>query len=261
MSGLRFASLGSGSGGNGLVAHAGASRLLLDCGFSLREVVFRLARLGLTPADIDGIIVTHEHDDHAGGVFALARSHGMPVWMSWGTAAALREADPLAENGVDLRLIHGGERFEIGDLDVLPFTVPHDAREPVQYVISDGRRRLGVLTDAGTSTPHIEQTLSGCDALVLEANHDAGLLAAGEYPDWLKARVGGPFGHLNNVDAGGILSAVAHSGLRHVVAAHLSKKNNTPELARAAFSAALGCTDEDVLVADQAGGFDWLECA
>lgn len=256
---LRFASLGSGSSGNGLIAEAGRSRLLLDCGFSARDTAARLARHGLEPGDLSGIIVTHEHDDHLGGVFGFARRHRIPVWITHGTLVAAREGKGGVDAGVEVNLVHGEERFAIGDLEVLPFTVPHDAREPVQYVISNGAWRLGVLTDAGCSTPHIEATLSTCHALVLEANHDIDMLWNGDYPQSLKSRVSGRLGHLDNAAAAGILSAVAHPGLRHVIAAHLSERNNRPELARAAFAAALGCAPDWVAVATQGEGFGWRD--
>ncbi len=256
---LRFASLGSGSAGNGLVAEAGRSRLLLDCGFSVRDTTARLARIGVEPDDLSGIIVTHEHDDHVGGVFGFARRHRIPVWMTHGTLAAARDGDAGADAGVEVNIVHGEERFAVGGLDVLPYTVPHDAREPVQYVISNGAWRLGVLTDAGCSTPHIEEVLSACHALVLEANHDLGMLRDGGYPASLKSRISGRLGHLDNASAAGILAAVAHPALRHVVAAHLSDSNNTPDLARAAFAAALGCEPGWIDVASQAQGFAWRE--
>lgn len=258
---LRFASLGSGSSGNGLVAEAGRSRLLLDCGFSVRDTTARLARIGLEPADLSGIIVTHEHDDHVGGVFGFARRHRVPVWMTHGTLTAARGADAGVQAGVEINRVRGGERFAIGDLEVLPYTVPHDAREPVQYVISNGAWRLGVLTDTGCSTPHIEAALSACQAIVLEANHDLGMLQNGDYPPALKARISGRLGHLDNGSAAALLGAIAHAGLRHVVAAHLSESNNTPEFARAAFAAALGCDPGWIGVASQAEGFDWRELA
>jgi phosphoribosyl 1,2-cyclic phosphodiesterase len=254
---VRFASLGSGSEGNGLVVEAGATRLLLDCGFSPRDTTRRLARIGLDPADLSGIIVTHEHSDHIGGVFSFARRFGLPVWITHGTYAAMREPDPQAGASVEVTLIHGEAQFAVGDLQVHPFTVPHDAREPVQYVLSDGARRLGVLTDTGCTTPHVEEMLSGCEALVLEANHDPELLRRGDYPPALQARIAGRFGHLDNAAAGEILSAIDRSRLQHVVAAHLSKKNNTPALARAAFAAALGCEEAWVGVANQDEGFGW----
>ena len=256
---MRFASIGSGSEGNALVVEAGATRLLLDCGFSTLDATRRLARAGLDPADLAGIIVTHEHSDHLGGVFPIARRFGLPVWITHGTYAAARESDPDAGASVDVALIHGEAQFEVGDLQVFPYTVPHDAREPVQYVISDGARRLAVLTDTGSSTPRIEAMLSGCEALVLEANHDLEMLRRGGYPPALQARIAGRFGHLDNATAGRILSAIDQRRLRHVVAAHLSQQNNSPELARAAFAAALGCEANWIAVASQDEGFGWRE--
>lgn len=256
---MRFASLGSGSEGNCLVIEAGNTRILLDCGFSPRETRRRLARIGLEPADLAGIIVTHEHSDHVGGVFACARSFGLPVWMTHGTLAAMRESDAAAGTEVQITAFHGEAPFPVGDLQVLPFTVPHDAREPVQYVLSDGARRLGVLTDTGCSTPHVMATLSGCDALVIEANHDLDMLWRGDYPHSLKTRIAGRHGHLDNATAGRILSAIDQSRLQHVVAAHLSKKNNTLELACSAFATALGCEEGWVGVASQNEGLGWRE--
>jgi len=255
----RFASLGSGSKGNGLVFEAGSSHVLLDCGFGIRDATARLARLGLAPADLDGIIVTHEHSDHAAGVFPLACRFGIPVWTSFGTLSAMQEDAPQAAEGAKVTLIDGHASFSIGDVLVQPYTVPHDAREPVQYVLSDGGRRLGVLTDTGCSTPHIEATLSGCDALVLETNHDRDLLRNSAYPAWLKARVAGRFGHLDNTASAQLLAALDRSRLRHLVAAHLSEKNNTPELARNALVAVMGCEPDWVSLATQAEGLDWRD--
>jgi phosphoribosyl 1,2-cyclic phosphodiesterase len=254
---LRFASLGSGSSGNGLMVESGATRVLLDCGFSLREVQLRLARLGIEAASLSAILITHEHEDHASGVFGLARRHSIPVLASHGTLAVLREGDLGADAGVQVRLVCGGEWAEVGDLAILPYTVPHDAREPVQYMFSDGARRLGVLTDAGYSTAHMHAVLTGCDALVLETNHDRALLMSGDYPRSLKARISGRLGHMDNATAAALLSAIDCSRLKHVVAAHLSERNNTPELARAALAGALGCETEWVEVATQAAGFAW----
>jgi phosphoribosyl 1,2-cyclic phosphodiesterase len=251
---MRFASLGSGSQGNGLVVESGGSRVLLDCGFGLRDVESRLGRLGLAPADLDGIVITHEHDDHAGGVARLASRHDLPVWLTYGTQRALESALSPA---LDLRLIDSHHHFAVGDLWLEPFPVPHDAREPVQFVFSDGAHRLGVLTDVGGPTPHIRERLSRCHALVLECNHDRALLENGPYPPSLKRRVGGAFGHLANDTAAAILASLDNSLLRHVVAAHLSQKNNTPELARAALAAALGCEHEWIGIADQDAGFGW----
>jgi len=255
---LRFASLGSGSQGNALVAESGRTRLMLDCGFTVQETEARLARAGLAPSDLSGIIVTHEHGDHADGVFPFARRHAIPVWMTYGTLAALREAGAAVEN-CPIRLVDAAIAFPVGDLLVQPYTVPHDAREPVQYVLSDGARRLGVLTDAGCATPHIEASLSGCDALVLECNYDPDLLEGGPYPPSLKARIAGRLGHLDNATSAAILASLDRSRLKHVVAAHLSQTNNTPALARAALARALACDPEAIPVATQDEGLSWRD--
>jgi len=254
---VRFASLGSGSEGNALIVEAGATRIMLDCGFALRETLARLARIGVDPAGLAGIIITHEHGDHADGVFPLARRFGIPVWATHGTLAALSELG--IEAGAQANLIDSHAPFSLGDLEVRPFTVPHDAREPVQYVLSDGNRRLGVLTDTGSSTAHIEASLSGCDALVLECNHDLEMLMNGDYPPPLKARIAGRFGHLDNGASAAILAALDRRRLKHVIAAHLSQTNNTPELARTALATVLGCAPEWVSVASQDEGFGWRE--
>ena len=195
---LRFASLGSGSEGNALLVQAGQTSVLMDCGFNLTESVTRLARLGLSPDKLSGILVTHEHGDHVSGVARLARKYSIPIWLTHGTLRAqFKSLGALTE----VTEINPHDAFSIGDIQIQPFPVPHDAAEPVQYVFGEGGKRLGVLTDVGSSTPHIELCLSGCAALVLECNHDSGLLAAGDYPFSLKQRVGGRFGHLNNEDA------------------------------------------------------------
>lgn len=252
---MRFASLGSGSRGNALVVEVKQTRLLLDCGFGIREMGARLSRLDLQPEDITGILITHEHADHIGGAVRFARRFELPVWLTHGTFTN----HALAQTLPDIRLIDGYSAFQADEIEVQPFHVPHDAREPVQYAFSSGNRRLGVLTDAGGSTPHIEAILSGCDALVLECNHDPDMLREGPYPPMLKQRVAGRFGHLDNGMAARLLATLDSSKLQHLIAAHLSEKNNTPELARAALSGVLNCESEWVGVADQAEGFGWRQ--
>ncbi|MFZ4758363.1 MAG: MBL fold metallo-hydrolase [Burkholderiaceae bacterium] len=257
---MRFASLGSGSEGNGLLVEAGKGarrlRVLVDCGFGLREAERRLARLDCEPASLDGILVTHEHGDHVGGVFRLARAHAIPVYLTHGT---LRASPQAVGSEALVRVIDSHRPFELGDLRIEPFPVPHDAREPVQYVLDDGDARLGVLTDIGHPTAHVVQSLSRLTALVLETNHDSALLAGSSYPPTLKRRIAGHYGHLENTDSARILARLDRSRLRCVVAAHLSRQNNTAALARAALAPVLGWDVEEVRVADQDEGLDWVE--
>jgi phosphoribosyl 1,2-cyclic phosphodiesterase len=251
---MRFASLGSGSEGNGLVVEAGDTRVLIDCGFAVKDTVARLQRLGIEPESISAILVTHEHADHIGGVAAFAARYGTPVWLTFGTLQTMGER--LAR----LERIYGfdsHETFALGALEVRPFPVPHDAREPVQFVVGDGVHRLGVLTDIGVSTPYVEISLSGCDALVLECNHDLGMLDSGDYPWPLKQRIASRYGHLHNEAAAALLAALDTSRLKHIVAAHLSKQNNTPDKARAALAKTLNCTPDWIGIADQDDGFGW----
>lgn len=259
---LRFASIASGSDGNCLVVHvpdvAGGTHILIDCGLNLKETERRLARLDLEPGDIDAILVTHEHGDHAGCSFDFAASHDVLVILTAGTRRALKAAGKVLD-GVRTQLARGEQTFAVGGIEVNPFTVPHDAAEPVQYVVSDGAAKLGVLTDIGISTRHVEQTLSGLDALVLECNYDRDMLWGGGYPRWLKERIAGPFGHLDNQHSARLLAALDCSKLKHVIGAHLSQQNNKPDIARAALAGALNCSRDWISLATQDGGFDWRE--
>ncbi|MEO8100877.1 MAG: MBL fold metallo-hydrolase [Betaproteobacteria bacterium] len=253
---MRFSSLGSGSEGNALIVQVHDSVLMMDCGFGLGETERRLARAGLVAGDLDAIVVTHEHSDHIGGVARFARKHQIPVWLTHGTAKVLTEGSlsPALLNFVDPH-----EAFSVGDIHVMPYFVPHDAYEPVQYVFTDGCVRLGVLTDTGAITDHIEASLSGCEALVLECNHDLDMLMRGPYPASLKKRVSGRFGHLDNQAAAALLANIDCSRLKHILAAHLSKQNNLPQLATSALASALSCAPDWIGVAGQADGFSWRE--
>ena len=259
---LRFASLASGSRGNCLVVEAGdgtsLTRVLLDCGLNLTDSERRLARLGLAPRDIDGMLVTHEHGDHAHGVFDFAAAHNIVVYLTYGTMLAMKAEGKVIE-GVRMVFVNGRQSEALGGMQVVPFTVPHDAREPVQFVLSDGERKLGVLTDIGAPTAHVAQILSGLDALVLECNYDHDMLWSGSYPKWLKQRIAGPFGHLDNEDSARLLGALDCSKLKHVIGAHLSQQNNKPSLARDALATAMNCSADWIGLATQDDGFDWRE--
>lgn len=260
---MKFASLGSGSEGNALLISAAAGErrpnagttVMLDCGFALRETEKRMLRLGLDPSDVSAIVVTHEHSDHVAGVFKFARRYRVPVWLTYGTWQAVAKDT----TDVDIRVCADGQKIAIGELELTPYTVPHDAREPVQYVASDGARRLGVLTDAGQSTSHLIQALDACDALLLECNHDRAMLDQSPYPAFLKRRIGGAWGHLSNDTSAEILQALDRSKLQRVVGAHLSLQNNTPALAQAALESVLGAGSDGIHIACQAEGFAWFD--
>ncbi|PHS68982.1 MAG: MBL fold metallo-hydrolase [Methylophaga sp.] len=251
---MRFASLGSGSRGNATLISQGKTTLLVDCGFSARETEKRMQRAGFDAKDLSAILVTHEHADHINGVRVLARKYQLQVYATAGTAGCLSAdlANLITE-------FSSHEVFNIGDIEACPFPVPHDAREPSQFVFNDGQHRLGLLTDVGMSTPIIEQALSGCDALLLEANHDIDLLDNSEYPDYLKYRVAGRHGHLNNVQSASLLEKIDTSRLQHIVAMHLSEKNNSPNIVMPLFAQALNCDQSWITIAQQDTGFDWRE--
>ncbi len=250
---IRFASLGSGSSGNATVICAEETIILLDCGFSVKETAKRLERIGLTLAQLSAVVVTHEHGDHIKGVPALVRKLGIPVYMTPGTYHS-RDLGRIP----DLQLIHNYQSFSVGAIHVTPVAVPHDAREPAQFVFSCQNKILGVLTDFGSITSHVIEAYSGCDALLLEANHDRTMLAYGSYPQSLKARVAGPWGHLSNEQAVALLEEVDTSNLQHLVVGHISEKNNSLDrvkLAMSKISKNLG----EVVYACQSEGFGWLQ--
>lgn len=237
------------------MVEAGETRLLLDCGFSVKETVLRLSRLGLQAEQLSGIVITHEHDDHARGAFKLAARYQVPVWTTYGTYTMCQRYLPVQP--LTVHIIDAHTAFAVQDIEVMPYPVPHDAREPAQFVFGDGARRFGVLTDVGSVTPHIVAMLHGCDGLLLECNHDLEMLRTGPYAHSLKKRVGGWLGHLDNQSSAKLLAQLDNSKLKHLVAAHLSEKNNTPALAQQALSEVLQCAADWVQIASQQQGLDW----
>jgi len=255
---LRFRSLASGSSGNATLleareGHARPTRVLIDCGLGPRQLAQRLAQAGVALEEIDAVFITHEHGDHVGCALALSARHGIPLWMSAGTAQAVADV----RHPACIELAADGATISIGHLQITPFAVPHDAREPLQLRASDGARTLGIATDLGHASAHALAQLAGCHALVLESNHDAELLAQSGYPDFLKRRVGGPLGHLSNDQAAQALGVLRHPQLSTVVAAHLSERNNRPALVQQGFAQVLGCGPHEVLVSSRQG-LDWL---
>ncbi|WP_397456098.1 MBL fold metallo-hydrolase [Pseudomonas versuta] len=252
---MRFAVLGSGSQGNGTLIASDSTCVLVDCGFSLRETERRLVRLGISPHQLSAILVTHEHADHVHGVGLLSRRYNVPVYMSRGTQRGMRK--PLEPAG----FVAGGETLQIGALTISVTLVAHDAQEPTQYVFSDGKRRFGLLTDLGSYCAGVLDSYSGLDALMIEANHCRDMLARGHYPAFLKQRVGGQEGHLNNHQAANLVAELGWQHLQHLVLAHLSSKNNLPQLARQCFVDTLGCDPDWLQLADQDSGLDWRTIA
>ncbi len=248
-----FASLGSGSRGNGTLVRIDGQCILVDCGFTLKETTARLARLGLVPDDIDAVLVTHEHTDHIGGVARLARRHRLPVYLTYGTLRAHRDW-----KGVDLQPFDGHKPFSIAAVEVDPVPVPHDAREPVQFVLAGSRARIGVLTDLGHITDVVVERFGGCDALLVEANHDLDMLMQGPYPWPLKRRISSPHGHLSNQQTAGLLERIALPADCALVIGHVSEQNNAISALENTFAAARE-RFRRLRFADQAFGTAWTD--
>jgi phosphoribosyl 1,2-cyclic phosphodiesterase len=229
---LRFISLGSGSRGNASLVEFGSTLLMIDCGLPAKVVEERLESVDRRPRDVMAILVTHEHSDHAHGVATFAKRHNTPVFMTPGTASALPTITRVQH-------LSSHRPLTLGGIDVQPYPVPHDAREPCQFTFAAAGRRLGMLTDAGHVTPHMVERLVECDALALECNHDLQSLQRGPYPDSLKARVSSRFGHLNNHQTTDLLKRLDATRVQWVLGLHLSERNNSPQHVRAALEPAL----------------------
>jgi phosphoribosyl 1,2-cyclic phosphodiesterase len=249
---MRIASLGSGSRGNATLVQYQDTTLLVDNGFSLKQFTRRLERLEIELDAIDAVLLTHEHGDHSGGVERLCVRHEIPLWTAVGTARA------ALSPGFEYQRLVAGRRVIIGGIEVVPVTVPHDASEPLQFIFHqlDNGKRLGILTDTGHITRHIVEAFSCLDALLLEFNYDAEMLASGPYPDMLKQRVGGNLGHLSNEQSLDLLRQIDTDSLNCLIAGHISEKNN-----RSTIVDQLIRQMENVpvpVLADQEAGFDWI---
>ena len=244
---LTVHSIASGSEGNSLLVSAGGTHILVDAGISARRITTALLSLGLTPGDIAGVLVTHEHSDHTAGLATLTKQYRLPLYASGGTAGALCARIPHAADVLHLLPRQGV--LTLGDAQVTVFPTSHDAAESIDFRFDCGGAALGVLTDTGCVTPEAEQALQGVDLLVLESNHDEDWLLSGPYSYYLKQRILGACGHLSNNDAAFLAQRLAASGTRQFVLAHLSRENNTPERARQTVSLALSGLDASVTVA------------
>jgi phosphoribosyl 1,2-cyclic phosphodiesterase len=227
---LRLCVLGSGSSGNAIFVATDATTVLIDAGLSCRQIALRLERIGSRIDQVQAVCLSHEHDDHASGLPVMVRKHAVPMYANSGTVEALR-GHPKLGGLTGWTVFETGQAFTIGDLTFEPFSVPHDAYDPVGFVISDGRDRIGVMTDVGIPTKLIRQRLSNCRAVVIEANHDEHLLQEAPRPWSLKQRIRGRQGHLSNDHAAAILADIAGPNLQQVFLAHLSQECNREELA------------------------------
>ena len=229
---MRLCSIASGSSGNCIYVGSDCAHVLIDAGISGRRVEAGLNSLELTGRDLDGILITHEHSDHIKGLGVLARKYGIPIYATGGTVDAMVRSGSLGKipEGI-FREIREDEPFLIKDLVINPFTIPHDAAQPVGYRLECGEHSVGIATDLGKYNEYIIENLQNLDALLLEANHDIRMLQVGRYPYYLKQRIMGDRGHLSNENAGQLLCRLLHDNLKAVFLGHLSKENNYEELA------------------------------
>lgn len=260
MSGFRFRSLVSGSSGNAtLIEGPGREpgsvfRVLVDCGLNMRLLKQHLAQDSLNVSDIQAIFVTHEHSDHVGASFDLARQGAIPIWCSYGTWLGAGEPDcaGLWQQASD------GHAIQWGAMQAVPFTVPHDAREPLQLRITSDQVRLALVTDLGHVTEHVLAHVQDCQALLVEFNHEPDLLQQSRYPAFLKRRISGRLGHLSNAAAAQLLTQALHTGLRHVVAGHLSRQNNQADKVLQWMEQATAGHQVALHIATQEAGSPWV---
>ena len=229
---MRFVSIASGSSGNCIYAGTENTHVLIDAGISAKRIEKGLFELGLKPSELSGICITHEHSDHIKGLGVLARKYEIPIYATEGTLKEILHAKSLGEYNEDLlQPLLPDVRLAMGDLDILPFHIDHDAADPVAYRIQSGNKSVAVATDLGHFNQYTIDHLLDLDAVLLESNHDIRMLETGPYPYYLKRRILGDFGHLSNENAGRLLNCILNDKLKHILLGHLSKENNLPELA------------------------------
>ena len=226
---MEMYSLISGSSGNSTLITDGKTNLLVDCGTSGKRIFSALEHTGTAASEINAVLVTHEHSDHTKGVGVVARRLGIPIYATSGTH---RNMEIGAVDDSQIRIIFADEPFSIGDIEITPFEIPHDAAEPCGYRFTDGTDKIAVATDIGHMNDYLMEKLFGCSSILLESNHDIDMLRYGEYPYMLKKRILGDRGHLSNVSAAQTALELVRSGTKHIMLGHLSDKNNLPEIAR-----------------------------
>lgn len=229
---MRLVSIASGSSGNCIYAGTESAHILIDAGISNKRIEQGLNDIGVKGSELDGVFITHEHSDHVKGLGVLARKHGVPIYATKETLKEIGEMKYLGEYPEELfRPILPDAEVQVGDMEIKPFRIDHDAANPVAYRIRSGRKTAAVATDMGHFDQYIIEHLQGLDALLLESNHDVRMLETGPYPYYLKQRILGDFGHLSNDNAGRLLNYILHDNMKHILLGHLSKENNFEELA------------------------------
>ena len=229
---MRVCSIASGSSGNCIYIGDQNTNILIDAGISRKRIVDGLVSIGVAPEDIDGIFVTHEHSDHIQGISMMVKMFDTPVYATAGTLDAIRSKDKKGIISMQhLFEVHPDENINIGTLNITPFSISHDAADPVCYTVEHGKKKVSMATDLGFYYEYIVEHLSGSDVLLIEANHDISMLEAGSYPYHLKCRILSEYGHLSNEASGSLICKLIDKKLKHVFLAHLSKENNYPELA------------------------------
>ena len=229
---MDFFSVASGSSGNCICLGSDQCHVMIDAGISGKRIEEGMNTYDYTTSDMDGVLITHEHSDHIQGLGVVARKYGLPIYATQGTADAILQSSSVGKIDPSLfHVIEAGKTFFIGNLEIYPMSISHDAADPVAYLVSDGRHRVGVVTDLGYYDADIVSHMEGLDALLLEANHDIHMLQVGAYPYPLKQRILGERGHLSNETSGQLLGQILHDGMQHILLGHLSKENNYDELA------------------------------
>ena len=229
---MELFSIASGSSGNCICVGNDRSHVMIDAGVSGKRIEAGMNTYDYTTPDMDGILITHEHSDHIMGLGVIARKYGLPIYATKGTVDAILTSSSVGKIDTGLfHVIEAGVEFAVGDLTIMPMSISHDAADPVAYLLTDGTRRIGVVTDLGVYNEEIIRQMQGLDAVLLEANHDINMLQVGSYPYPLKQRILGEKGHLSNEASGQLLGRILHDNMKHILLGHLSKENNYAQLA------------------------------
>lgn len=244
---MKFCTFASGSSGNCSFLTQGETKILIDAGISMRRIKTSLATLDHIIDELNGIFITHDHSDHISALKMLLKYYEIPIYATWDTYLGIIRYYPEATGRINI--LKAGESMTLGEMEILPFATPHDAPGSVGYRVNAGDKSFALVTDIGFCSSNVLNAVQGSDTVVLEANHDVAMLMNGPYPYYLRERILSKYGHLSNCDCGHFAVSLAESGTQRIILAHLSDKNNTPELAKHEVSRALAGMDVELLVA------------